>query len=718
MGLAFLFMLLVAKICGFIFILDKTNRIKPQMKKLLLYLSTLLLQINAIAQNPKREVRAAWLTTVSNTDWPKSTSQTTQRNNMIAILDSYKELGINTVYFQARSLSDAMYKSNIVPWATILTGTYNQAPANNFDPLQFVIDEGHKRGMEVHAWLNPYRVAATASAYNSLPSTHPAKQAGMKVLTGGNTRYLDPGLTAVRNHVNQVIMEIVNNYDIDGIHFDDYFYLTGVGTQDSQTFIDEPRGYTNLNDWRRNNILRLVTETNTAIKAQKPWVKFGISPSGIYRNSTNPSIGSNTAGSEHYNVQYIDSKYIMEQNLIDYLTPQVYWYIGQPNANFSIVTNWWNNINTTRHITIGIAAYKVGDSDQGAFNTNTNEISQQINLVRGTTNLKGVAYYNTTTLNANTFSFRTNLIANQYSTLALVPSMSWIDNTAPAEPTALAANLQSGKTKLTWTAPTVATEELQKVVRYAVYRSTSSTIDFNNSTNLIAIIPSTDVSYTDHAVTPGAGTSYYYAVTSLDRISNESIASSTVADPTVLPVKLINFAAKKDNNRIKIEWSTASEVNSDYFLIEKAGADGIFNYLDKQNSSATNTQSIKNYVAWDSTPANGINYYRLTQFDKDGTRSEPTFASLNFNELMIVNAKAFPNPTQKNINFSIENFAGKSIKTRLVNLYGQVIHEEEFNTQAGNSSYQLSLRQDLPKGHYVLSLSDDGFKKNIKLIVL
>jgi len=688
------------------------------MRKILLLSAALLLHITAFSQNPKREVRAAWLTTVSNTDWPKSTVQTTQKSNMIAILDSYKELGINTVYFQARSLSDAMYKSNIVPWATILTGTYNQAPANNFDPLQFVIDEGHKRGMEVHAWLNPYRVATSATSYNSLPSVHPAKQAGIRVLTGGSTHYLDPGLTAVRNHVNQVIMEIVNNYDIDGIHFDDYFYLASVGTQDNQTFIDEPRGYTNIADWRRNNILLLVTETNTAIKAQKPWVKFGISPSGIYRNSTNPAIGSNTGGSEHYNVQYIDSKYIMEQNLIDYLTPQVYWYIGQPNANFNVVTPWWNSINTNRHITIGIAAYKVGDAAQGAFNTNANEISQQINLVRGTTNLKGVAYYNTTTLNANTFNFRTNLIADQYSTLALVPSMTWIDNTAPSEPTALASSLQSGKTKLTWTAPTATSDELQKVMRYAVYRSTSSTIDYNNSANLIAVIPSSEVSYIDNAVTPGAGTSYYYAVTSLDRISNESIASNVVADPTVLPVKLINFAAKKDNNRIKIEWSTASEVNSDYFLIEKAGVDGIFKNLDKQSSASTNTNAIRNYTAWDNTPFKGINYYRLTQFDKDGTRAEPTLTSVNFNELMIVNAKAFPNPTQKDIHFSVENFTGKSIKTRLVNLYGQVIHEEEFSTQSGNSSYQLSLRQDLPKGHYVLSLSDNSFKKNIKLVVL
>lgn len=688
------------------------------MIKILLLTAIILLQITAFSQNPKREVRAAWLTTVFSTDWPKSTVQATQKSNMITILDSYRELGINTVYFQVRSLSDAMYKSNIVPWATILTGTYNNAPANDFDPLQFVIDEGHKRGMEVHAWLNPYRVASTLTSYNSLPAAHPAKQAGIRVLTDGGTHYLDPGLTAVRNHVNQVIMEIVNNYDIDGIHFDDYFYLKNVGTQDNQTFIDEPRGYTVIADWRRNNILRLITETNTAIKAQKPWVKFGISPSGIYRNSANPAIGTNTSGLEHYNVQYIDSKYIMEQNLIDYLTPQVYWYIGQPGSNFNVVMPWWNSINTARHITIGIAAYKVGDAAQGAFNTNTSEISQQINLVRGTTNLKGVAYYNTTTLNANTYNFRTNLIANQYSTLAIIPAMTWLDDTAPTEPTSLTSTLDGGKTKLSWTAATSTTDELQKVVRYAVYRSTSPTIDYNNSANLIAIIPSTTVTYTDQQVTPGTGTSYYYAVTSLDRISNESTASNVVPDAITLPVKLINFVAKKDNNRIKIEWSTASETNSDYFLIEKAGTNGAFSYLDKQNSDTENSSMVRNYIAFDGNPFNGTNYYRLTQYDKNGTISKPEFASVDFNELIIVSAKAFPNPTQKDINFSLVNFLGKSIKTRLMNLYGQVVHEEEFDTQNGANQYQLGLKNELPKGQYILTLTDNTFKKNIKLIVL
>ncbi len=690
------------------------------MKRTLLILFIAFTHFMASSQNPKREVRAAWLATVTGIDWPKTTVLATQKANMIDILDSYKELGINTVYFQVRGLSDAMYKSNIAPWATNLTGTYNKAPDENFDPLQFVIEEGHKRGMEVHAWLNPYRVASTNTSYNNLPSTHPAKQAGLRVVNNTTgTHYLDPGLTSVRNHVNQIIMEIVNNYDVDGIHFDDYFYLANIGTQDDQTFAQEPRNYgaNQKEDWRRNNITLLVTETNNSIKAAKPWVKFGISPSGIYRNSTNAAIGTNTSGSQHYSVQYIDSKYIMEQNLIDYLTPQVYWFIGQSGANFSIITPWWNTINTNRHITIGLAAYKVGDAGQGAFNTNVNEISQQVNMIRSSSNLKGAAYYNTTTLNANKNNFRTSLINNQYNTPALIPVMTWIDNVAPAEPTNLVTSLSSGKTKLDWTAPANTADELQKVVRYAVYRATSPNINFDTSSSLIAVLPSSAVTYTDNGVTPGAGTSYYYAVRSLDRMSNESISSNVIADPITLPVTLTNFYAKKDGNRVRVEWTTSAELNNDYFLLEKAGNDGNFVQINKEEPKIADNQGVRNYTSWDAYPNNGVNYYRLTQVDKNGNSAKPEITALNFNELIVVNAVAYPNPTKGDINFRLDNFYGKSITAKVTNLLGQIVHEEKFEINSENNDFKLNLKSNLANGHYVLSIYNTNYNKNIKLVV-
>ncbi|MFN0255224.1 family 10 glycosylhydrolase [Pedobacter ureilyticus] len=703
------------------------------MRKLLLLAAVLLLQITAFSQNSKREVRAAWLTTHLSLDWPTSGDPTlTKQSKLIVMLDELKAVGINTVYFQVRGVADAFYPSALVPWSNRLTGVYGADPG--WDPLAFVVNACHERGMEIHAWLNPYRAATDQPIINSYSATHKARtnpewlleQATTNPTTGYVTRlkYFNPALAAVRNHINDVVSELVSNYDLDGIHFDDYFYYSGLGTQDASNFSADPRGFSNINDWRRDNVTLLIQQLHISIKNLKPWVKFGISPSGIYRNFTVTTVSPNvtTTGSEHYSVQYADTKKWMQDGTIDYLVPQVYWAFSQTGANakFNYIVDNWNSMNFNRHLLIGLATYRTKDNTSSAYTED--EIKNQINYLRNSaTNTLGAAHFRAahtvTTLTATKPTME-YIRDNQYSTPAIIPAMTWIDNVAPAEPTDLTSALEGGKTKLSWTAPVSTTDELQKVVRYAVYRSTSSNIDYNNSANLIAILPSTAITYTDNAVTPGSGTSYYYAVTSLDRISNESVASNVVPDAVTLPVKLINFAAKKDNNRVKVEWSTASEINSDYFLIEKAGADGVFRYLDKQNSSPENTAEIKNYVAIDNYPFNGTNYYRLTQFDKNGEVSKPAFTAVDFNELILVNAKAFPNPTQKEINFSLENFEGKSIKTRLINLYGQIVHEEEFNTQNGTNQYQLGIKNELPKGQYILTLSDQKFKKNIKLIVL
>ncbi len=703
------------------------------MKKILLLATMFLLQITAFSQNPKREVRAAWITTHLSLDWPASADATaTKQTKLLAMLDNLKTVGINTIYFQVRGVADAFYASAIVPWSNRLTGTYGANPG--WDPLAFAVNACHERGMEIHAWLNPYRAATDEPLINSYSATHKAKTnpewlleyATTNPSTGYITRlkYFNPALAAVRNHINDVVSELVSNYDLDGIHFDDYFYYSGLGTQDASNFSSDPRGFSNINDWRRDNVTLLIQQLSTSIKNLKPWVKFGISPSGIYKNFTvlgsNPSV--TTTGSEHYATQYADTKKWMEDSLIDYLAPQVYWAFSQVtgNAKFNYVTDYWNRQNFTRHLIIGLATYRTNDGSSSQYTAD--EIKNQLNYLRANTpNVSGTAHFraaHTVTTLAATKPTMEYIRDNQYSTPAIIPSMTWIDAVAPAEPTNLTPSLVAGKTQLAWTAPASTTDELQKVVRYAVYRSTTPTIDYNNSANLIAVLPSTAVTYTDNVVTPGSGTAYYYAVTSLDRMSNESVASNVVPDAVTLPVKLINFAAKKDNNRVKIEWSTANETNSDYFLIEKAGADGVFSYLDKQSSSKENSTTVKNYVTFDINPFNGANYYRLTQVDKNGDIAKPMLTSVDFNELIVVNAKAFPNPTQKDINFSLENFKGKSIKTKLINLYGQLVHEEEFSIQTGAGKYQLSLRNELPKGQYILTLSDHTFKKNIKLIVL
>lgn len=698
------------------------------MKKLLL-LFIIILQFREMtnAQNPKRELRAAWISTVYGIDWPSaSDAPATQRTKLISILDKLKDVGINAVYFQVRTTADALYNSSLVPWSHWLTGTYGQNPG--WDPLAFAIDEAHKRGLEIHAWLNPYRAAISSSYATTYATNHVARTHPDWLLTSGTTKYLNPGIAGVRSHIVDVIEEIITKYDIDGIHFDDYFYLSGISdADDNAQFTSDPRGFTSRANWRRDNVTLMIRGVGEKIKALKPWIKFGISPSGIYRNFTVPNVSptTNTTGSEHYSVQYADTKYWMEQGLIDYLIPQVYWAFSQSTANakFNYISDYWNRQNFARHLYIGLATYRVDPADGSAWSStiSLNEIKNQISYLRtNTPNIMGTAHFTSHDLISTKTGVKEamDLVRQLYNTPALLPTMTWIDNVPPAEPTDLTPSLASGKTKLTWTAPASTSIELQKVKRYAIYRSTSPSVDFNNSTNLIAVISSENTTYTDNSVSPGQGTAYYYAVTSLDRISNESVASNIVPDAVTLPVQLIAFTAKKNGNRVKIEWSTANETNSDYFLVEKAGTDGIFGFLDKKPSVKTNTKEISTYFTWDYKPINGINYYKLTQFDNDGKASTPETAVLNFSELIVVDAKAFPNPTRRDINFNLENFTGKSIKTKLISLYGQIVHEEEFNTAFGVSKFQLNLKKELPKGQYILTLVDHDFKKHIKLIVL
>ncbi len=697
------------------------------MKRILLIVILLILQDTAFSQGAKREMRAVWISTVYGIDWPVATdAAATQKSKLAAIFTSLKANGINTVYFQARTIGDALYKSDIVPWSHWLTNTYGKDPG--YDPLTFAIEEAHSRGMELHVWLNPYRAATAAANITSYTSNHKAKTNPEWLLSEVNgtstLKYFNPALAAVRNHIDDVVRELLTNYDLDGIHFDDYFYYAGVGTQDDVQFSADPRGFTSKNDWRRDNVTLLISKLALSIKSLKPWVKFGISPSGIYRNFTPPG-STATTGSEHYITQYADTQKWMNDGLIDYLVPQVYWAFSQTTANakFNFVTDNWNTKNFTRHLFIGLGTYRVaqGETTSWASNIATNEIKNQIDYLRtSASNVKGAAHFTTNDLlSTNVFiKAAMDLVRAQYSVPSLIPVMTWIDNVAPAAPSNLTSTLASGKTKLTWTAPANTTDELQKVVRYAVYRSTNSTIDFNNANNVIAVISSLNTtSYTDDTVTPGSGVAYYYAVRSLDRISNESVESNIVPDGITLPVQLLNFTAKKDGNKVKLEWATASELNNDYFLVEKAGADGVFSYLDQQ-TAAVATASINKYTSWDHHPANTINYYKLTQFDKNGTPANPQLTSLTFSELIVVSANVFPNPTQKNINFSVENFTGKSISVRLVNLNGQLVHKEHFNTTNGENRFTLNLKNLLPEGTYILTLSEKGFKKNIIIIVL
>ncbi|MFD2247577.1 family 10 glycosylhydrolase [Pontibacter ruber] len=497
---------------------------KTPLLALLLFFA---LFFNGVAQNaPKREFRGAWIATYANIDWPNRTqTPAQQRAAFISIVDHHKATGKNALFVQVRSQSDALYPSTIEPWSSDLTGLQGRAPSPAWDPMQFMIEECHKRGIEFHAWINPYRAIANYNNINSFDPSHVARRHPEWLLAAGVQRILNPALPEVRDYVTSVIDDIVARYDVDGIHFDDYFY-PNASFNDDANFLADPRGFTDRGDWRRDNVNLLVKQVSESIKAAKPWVKFGISPSGIYRNSTNPAIGSATSGLQHYVTLYADSRKWLQEGWIDYLAPQVYWYMGQPGANYSVLIPWWNNNASGRHIYIGMAGYKVNDPAQGANWANPSQIPNQVRLNREHANVYGQAIYNTSSLRSATkLGFRDSLRVDFYSKPALLPNMPWRDNTAPATPTQLIAERHANDSVvLKWTKPADNGNEMDKAKRFVVYRSLSPMIDLEKTENILAITNTDMEKFVDKKLASSAP--YYYTVTALDRFHNESTPSN------------------------------------------------------------------------------------------------------------------------------------------------------------------------------------------------
>ena len=376
------------------------NLMKKYLISFLLGLSLFMLTVvNSSAQT--NEMSAAWVSTVYNLDWPSSNSKNNpqmQKQELINMLDKLKETGINTIVLQVRPKADALYKSSINPWSDVLTGTAGKDPG--YDPLKFAIEEAHKRNMEIHAWFNPYRVTTSGTDFNKLAANSPAKLHPEWVISYNNKLYYDPGLPEVRKHVVDTVTEVVRNYNIDGIHFDDYFYPDSNFT-DSQTYNKYGNGM-EKGDWRRSNVNNLLKDVKTSIKSIKPNVKFGVSPSGIWRNKSSDSTGSDTRGSESYSTQYADTRYWIKNNLIDYVTPQLYWPIGYSVADYSKLVSWWANevSGSNANLYIGQGIYKQGTGDWVGQDI-AGQIIQQVNLNRQYSNVKGSMYFSAKDITSN-----------------------------------------------------------------------------------------------------------------------------------------------------------------------------------------------------------------------------------------------------------------------------------------------------------------------------
>ena len=509
-----------------------------RMRWLILALVVVGAQTASSQSSPKREFRGVWIATVYNLDWPSSRIMDVESKKLefASMLDELKSAGINAVLFQVRPECDAFYASPYEPWSYWLTGTQGQTPLPFFDPLEFAVAEAHKRGMELHAWLNPYRsvssVGLYAAAENHASVVHPEWHFDF-----GTFKILDPGLPKVRDYVTTIVQDIVQRYDVDGIHFDDYFYpyppnhMEANGTNNSMddtSFAADPRGFASKADWRRDNVNLLIKMVRDTIQATKPFVKFGISPFGIWK----PGVPAGISGLDADSTIYLDAMAWLNAQTVDYLAPQLYWKIGG-SQDYSKLMPWWADSVAAdqRHL-------YTGHSLAGSGYTSA-ELPNQVSLNRGNAKVQGSVFFRARLLIDNTLNLKEQLRTNVFRVPSLLPVMAWKDTVPPNNPVNIAYQVDSvNKPLLTWNGPAAAPDG-DTAARYAVYRFSSFPIqqsDIDNSANLIA------VQGINRAVPPNSNSTgpHYYAVTALDRNSNEGILSSVVSVPAPATPILVN----------------------------------------------------------------------------------------------------------------------------------------------------------------------------------
>lgn len=500
---------------------------KCSRKYLLLWLLCVI-ALSAWGQaSPNFEFRGVWIATVNNIDWPSAPGLPveTMKREAIELLDMHKKHGMNAVIFQLRPCSDAFYNSSFEPWSRYLTGIPGRAPANGFDPLTFWIDEAHKRGMELHAWINPYRLAQNAS--DPIAGNHIAFKNPNWVIKYDNKLFFDPGVPETRTHVVQVIADIVSQYDVDAIHFDDYFY-----PYPTKEIFPDTASYRKYNrtpeplpiaDWRRENVDVLIKSLSDTIKSLKPWVKFGISPFGVWRNIDSDREGSNTrAGVTNYDHLYADVRKWLREGWIDYVAPQIYWEIGHPLADFETLVQWWNRNTYGRGLIIGLAPYKI-DRESGTHAwTDPAQLSKQVDMLRKFSNVQGCAYFSSKHFKRDLMGFQDTLMTRLYREPALVPPMQWLATIKPLPP----GKVKVSKRKISWESGK--TDPNMQPNRYLVYMNEEGTPALISKPN-VQYTPSTSIEFQKKkGKEKRKRKTYEVRVSTLDRINNESKLSEPV----------------------------------------------------------------------------------------------------------------------------------------------------------------------------------------------
>jgi uncharacterized lipoprotein YddW (UPF0748 family) len=457
---------------------------------------------SVIPPSPKYEVRAVWIATVGGLDWPESTNKTEQQQSLREMVAQVKAANFNTIFFQVRGRGDAMYRSKYEPWARSLTGTWGKDP--EWDPLQFILEEAHAVGLEVHAWFNTFLVKSGSSPLETSPphvlTLHPDWAKRIPAPQTGTTDewWLDPGLPQVRTYLTNLVMNIVRSYDVDGIHFD-FIRYPGPNYPDEATYKRYGSGVP-LDQWRRENINAFVRVVYDSIRVVKPWLKVGSAPIGIYKNVPNGG------GLESYTSLYQDSRAWLKERKHDYLVPQVYWSLGNSpgDPDFESLVNDWAKETFERHVYIGIGAYK-----PPVFR----KLPELIDVTRRA-GLFGNSFFRYEHIS------QWLRVGERYQLHAIIPPMPWKDSVAPQPPQNLRVQDVDGRYVVQWSkSPRASDGDTAK--RYVVYRSPTHPVDIGDPVNIVAITSQSETTFVDSIVRP-ISPKYYYAVTALDKLNSES----------------------------------------------------------------------------------------------------------------------------------------------------------------------------------------------------
>ena len=469
-----------------------------------------------VADAQKREMRGAWIQCVNGQF--QGLGKQKMQSTLTYQLDELQKDGVNVIIFQVRPECDALYESKLEPWSRFLTGQQGIAPKPYWDPLQWMIVECHKRGMELHAWINPYR--AKTKGTRQLAANHIAALKPMNCFAYDGQFILNPGIPENRDYICQVVKDIVARYDVDGLHMDDYFYpypVKGESIPDDELFLDHPNGIKDHGDWRRYNVNLFIEQVYKTVHETKPWVKVGISPFGIYRNRRSSNIGSNTNGTQNYDDLYADVLMWVNNGWLDYCVPQIYWEIGHKAADYDTLIIGWNQYAAARPLIIG---EDVERTVKAADKTNPQAHQQaaKMALHRQMPNVAGTVLWYAKAAVDNVGNYGSNLRNVYWKYPALQPSMPFIDGKAPKKVRKVKPIWTEDGYVLFWTAPKGDSWN-DKAAKYVVYRfRKGDKLNTDDPSKIVAITtqPFYKLPYNN------GKEKWVYVVTALDRLQNES----------------------------------------------------------------------------------------------------------------------------------------------------------------------------------------------------